>query len=86
MKGNVDKEGSEVESIVEKIKKGELKLPPSSSNPTVVPTYQNYASSLDPNSISTRQSGVTATQGIGSTSPRSTTVRSTSVSSRYTDR
>ncbi|XP_015182198.1 PREDICTED: uncharacterized protein DDB_G0284459 [Polistes dominula] len=34
VKGNTDKEGTDVESIVEKIKKGELKLPPSSSNPT----------------------------------------------------
>ncbi|XP_017755108.1 PREDICTED: uncharacterized protein LOC108547209 [Eufriesea mexicana] len=86
VKGNADKEGSEVESIVEKIKKGELKLPPSSSNPTTVPSLQNYASSLDPNSISTRQSGATSTQGLGSTSPRSTTPRSTSISSRYTER
>ncbi|CAK9799759.1 Transforming growth factor-beta-induced protein ig-h3 [Anthophora quadrimaculata] len=85
VKGNTDKEGSEVESIVERIKKGELKLPPSSSNPTTSPSLHSFASSLDPNAISTRQNTVTSTQSIGSTTSRPTTVRSTSVSSRYTE-
>ena len=80
VKGNAaEKEGSEVESIVEKIKKGELKLPPSSSNPTTLSSLQSFPSSLDPNSISTRQ-------GIASTTSRSTAPRSTSISSRYTER
>lgn len=86
VKGNAEKEGSEVESIVEKIKKGELKLPPSSSNPTTVTSFQNFGSGLDPNSISTRQSLTPSSQSIASTSPRSTTPRSTSISSRYTER
>ncbi|CAK9814161.1 Transforming growth factor-beta-induced protein ig-h3 [Anthophora plagiata] len=85
VKGNTDKEGSEVDSIVEKIKTGELKLPPSSSNPTTSPSLHSFASSLDPNAISTRQNTVTSTQSIGSTTSRPTTVRSTSVSSRYTE-
>ncbi|CAK9833189.1 Transforming growth factor-beta-induced protein ig-h3 [Anthophora retusa] len=85
VKGNTDKEGSEVESIVEKIKKGELKLPPSSSNPATSPSLHSFASSLDPNAISTRQNTVTSTQSIGSTTLRPTTVRSTSASSRYTE-
>ncbi|KOX72833.1 hypothetical protein WN51_00773 [Melipona quadrifasciata] len=78
VKGNTEKEGSEVESIVEKIKKGELKLPPSSSNPTTLSSLQSFPSSLDPNSLSTRQ-------GITSTTSRSTAPRSTSISSRYTE-
>ncbi|CAD1474773.1 unnamed protein product, partial [Heterotrigona itama] len=78
VKGNAEKEGSEVESIVEKIKKGELKLPPSSSSPTTLSSLQSSPSSLDPNSISTRQ-------GIASTTSRSTAPRSTSISSRYTE-
>ncbi|XP_043523678.1 mucin-5AC isoform X2 [Frieseomelitta varia] len=78
VKGNTEKEGSEVESIVEKIKKGELKLPPSSSNPTTLSSLQSFPSSLDPNSISTRQ-------GVASTTSRSTAPRSTSISSRYTE-
>ena len=86
MKGNADKEGTEVESIVEKIKKGELKLPPSSSNPTTTSSLQNFASNLDPNTISTKQSIVTSIQSDPYTTSRSTTARSTSVSSRYTER
>ncbi|KAK9299902.1 hypothetical protein QLX08_007235 [Tetragonisca angustula] len=78
VKGNAEKEGSEVESIVEKIKKGELKLPPSSSSPTTLSSLQSFPSSLDPNSISTRQ-------GVASTTSRSTAPRSTSISSRYTE-
>ncbi|CAL7939950.1 unnamed protein product [Xylocopa violacea] len=85
VKGNAEKEGSEVESIVEKIKKGELKLPSSSSNPTTVSSFQGFASSLDPNSISTRQSVVTSQQTVGSTTSRPTTARSTAISSRNTD-
>nr|XP_033206581.1 mucin-3A isoform X2 [Bombus vancouverensis nearcticus] len=85
VKGNAEKEGSEVDSIVEKIKKGELKLPPSSSNPTTATSLQNFGSGLDPNSISTRQSVTASSQSIASTSPRSTTPRSTSISSRYTE-
>ncbi|XP_076396756.1 uncharacterized protein LOC100879236 isoform X2 [Megachile rotundata] len=76
VKGNADKEG-DVDSIVERIKKGELKLPPSSSNPTTSASIQS--------SSSIRQS-VTATSSSGG-SPvfRPTTVKSTSVSSRYSD-
>ncbi|KAG6798009.1 hypothetical protein HZU73_06673 [Apis mellifera caucasica] len=85
VKGNADKEGTEVESIVEKIKKGELKLPPSSSNPTTTSSLQNFASNLDPNTISTKQSIVTSIQSDPYTTSRSTTARSTSVSSRYTE-
>lgn len=81
VKGNADKEGSDVDSIVEKIKKGELKLPPRSSNPTTVPSLQTLDSSLDPNSILTKQH----TSQTGHTTFRPTTVRS-SISSRYTER
>lgn len=86
VKGNADKEGTEVESLVEKIKKGELKLPPSSSNPSTASSLQNFASSLDPNTISTKQSIVTSIQSGPYTTSRSTTARSTSVSSRYTEK
>ncbi|KZC07302.1 Transforming growth factor-beta-induced protein ig-h3, partial [Dufourea novaeangliae] len=81
VKGNADKEGTDVDSIVERIKKGELKLPPSSTNP--VTSSQNLRSSLD-DSSSTRQSTVTYPSS-GPTTFRPTTVRSTSVSSRYTE-
>ncbi|XP_076644231.1 uncharacterized protein LOC143354216 [Halictus rubicundus] len=82
VKGNAEKEGSDVDSIVEKIKKGELKLPPSSVNP-VTPS-QNLRSTLD-DLPPTRQSTVTH-YTTGSTTSRPTTTRSTSVSSRYTER
>ncbi|XP_026669404.1 ras guanine nucleotide exchange factor R isoform X2 [Ceratina calcarata] len=78
VKGNAEKEGGDVESIVEKIKKGELKLPPKSSSSTTVPSLQNFPSSLNPNAVSAR--------GVGSTTARPTTVRSTSASSRYNDK
>nr|XP_033335118.1 ras guanine nucleotide exchange factor R isoform X1 [Megalopta genalis] len=81
VKGNAEKEGSDVDSIVEKIKKGELKLPPSSVNP-VTPS-QSLRSTLD-DLPPTRQSTVTH-YSTGSTTFRPTTVRSTSVSSRYTE-
>ncbi|XP_024878539.1 transcription factor SPT20 homolog [Temnothorax curvispinosus] len=54
IKGNAnDKEsGTDVESIVEKIKKGELKLPPSSLGPTTQSsTLEHLESSIDPNLI-----------------------------------
>lgn len=85
VKGNTDKGGSDVESIVEKIKKGELKLPPSSLNPTTPSTLQNFGPGLDPNSISSRPSTLSPTQGIGSSTFRSTTPRAASISSRYTE-
>lgn len=84
VKGNADKEGTEVESIVEKIKKGELKLPPSSLNATTISSLQNFASSLDPKTISTKQNIITSIQSSPYTTSR-TTARS-SVSSRYTER
>ena len=83
VKGNTDKEGTDVDSIVEKIKKGELKLPPRSSSPTTPATLQAIGSSLDPNLIVTRQS--TAISSQSPTTFRPTTGRAT-ISSRYTDR
>ncbi|XP_076288446.1 uncharacterized protein LOC143212967 isoform X2 [Lasioglossum baleicum] len=84
VKGNAEKEGSDVDSIVEKIKKGELKLPPSSVKP-VTPS-QNLRSTLD-DLPPTRQSTVTH-YTTGSTTFRPTTARSTSASasSRFTER
>ncbi|XP_076670651.1 uncharacterized protein LOC143369978 isoform X2 [Andrena cerasifolii] len=82
VKGNADKEGTDVDSIVEKIKKGELKLPPRSSSPTTPATLQTVGSSLDPNLIVTRQS--TSISSQSPTTFRPTTVRAT-ISSRYTE-
>nr|XP_034181740.1 uncharacterized protein LOC117605047 isoform X1 [Osmia lignaria]XP_034181741.1 uncharacterized protein LOC117605047 isoform X1 [Osmia lignaria]XP_034181742.1 uncharacterized protein LOC117605047 isoform X1 [Osmia lignaria]XP_034181743.1 uncharacterized protein LOC117605047 isoform X1 [Osmia lignaria] len=83
VKGNGDKEGSDVDSIVERIKKGELKLPPSSLNPATSSTLQTVGSN-DGNFVSSKQPSTTASN-VASTSFRSTTVRPTSISSRYTD-
>ncbi|XP_076242887.1 uncharacterized protein LOC143184497 [Calliopsis andreniformis] len=81
VKGNTDKEGSDVDSIVEKIKKGELKLPPRSSGPTTASSLQGLESGPDPNSISTKHATVST---VGHTTFKPTTVRST-ISSRYTE-
>ncbi|XP_054010890.1 mucin-12-like [Hylaeus anthracinus] len=85
VKGNADKEGSDVESIVEKIKKGELKLPPSSSNPVTTSSLENVRTSLDTDLVSTRHSSTTLGQSTGSTTFRPTSVRSTLASARYTE-
>lgn len=92
VKGNTnDKEsGTDVESIVEKIKKGELKLPPSSLGPTTQSsTLEHLESSLDPNlivSTGTSRTPVSSHHSISSTAAtfRPTTVRSTST--RYSER
>lgn len=81
VKGNAEKEsGTDVESIVERIKKGELKLPPSSLNPTTPSTLERYESNVDPNLISTNRPKVSSHHSIGTsaTTFRSTTVRSAS--------
>lgn len=86
VKGNAnDKEsGTDVESIVEKIKKGELKLPPSSLGPTTPSsTLEHLESSLDPNlivSTGTSRTPVSSFHSVSSTAAtfRPTTVRSTS--------
>ncbi|XP_032689128.1 uncharacterized protein LOC116852669 [Odontomachus brunneus] len=87
VKGNADKEsGVDVESIVERIKKGELKLPPSSFNPTTPSSLeQHFESSIDPNLVSTQ--GTAKTSHHSASTPatifRPTTVRSTST--RYNE-
>ncbi|XP_036143997.1 LOW QUALITY PROTEIN: uncharacterized protein LOC105835194 [Monomorium pharaonis] len=90
VKGNAnDKEsGIDVESIVEKIKKGELKLPPSSLGPsTPSSTLENLESSLDPNlivSTGTSRTPVSSYHSVSSTATfRPTTVRPTSA--RYSE-
>lgn len=91
IKGNTnDKEsGTDVESIVEKIKKGELKLPPSSLGPTTQSsTLEHLESSLDPNlivSTGTSRAPVSSLHSVSTTSAtfRPTTVRSTSA--RYNE-
>ncbi|EFN70826.1 Transforming growth factor-beta-induced protein ig-h3, partial [Camponotus floridanus] len=82
VKGNAnDKEsGTDVESIVEKIKKGELKLPPSSFVSTTQPsTLEHYESSFDPNLVSSGTSR-SSLQSVSTTAAtfRPTTLRSTS--------
>lgn len=81
VKGNAnDKEsGTDVESIVEKIKKGELKLPPSSVSTTQSSTLEHFESSFDPNLVSSGTSR-TSLQSISPTAAtfRPTTLRSTS--------
>ncbi|XP_050459628.1 uncharacterized protein LOC126855766 [Cataglyphis hispanica] len=82
IKGNAnDKEsGTDVESIVERIKKGELKLPPSSFVSTTQPsTLEHFESSFDPNLVSTDISR-TSFQSVSTTAAtfRPTTLRSTS--------
>ncbi|XP_072749357.1 uncharacterized protein [Anoplolepis gracilipes] len=82
IKGNTnDKESTDVESIVEKIKKGELKLPPSSfvSTTQIPSTLGHFESSFDPNLVSTGTSR-TSLQSISTTAAtfRPTTLRSTS--------
>ncbi|XP_031846413.1 uncharacterized protein LOC116432992 [Nomia melanderi] len=69
VKGNADKEG-DVDSIVERIKKGELKLPPSSANLTKVAARQ--------------QTG--PVRSTVSTTFRPTTVGGSTVSSVHSDR
>ncbi|XP_070527230.1 uncharacterized protein [Cardiocondyla obscurior] len=91
VKGNTnDKEsGTDVESIVEKIKKGELKLPPSSLRPTTPSsTLEHLESSINPNLIvsgGTSRTPGTSHYSISTTAStfRPTTVRSTS--SRYSE-
>ncbi|XP_018404075.1 PREDICTED: histone-lysine N-methyltransferase 2D isoform X1 [Cyphomyrmex costatus] len=91
VKGNAnDKEsGSDVESIVEKIKKGELKLPPSSLGPTTQSsTLEHLESNLDPNlivSTGTSRTPVSSVHSVSTTAAtfRPTTVRSTST--RYSE-
>lgn len=88
IKGNAnDKEsGVDVESIVERIKKGELKLPSSSIGSTTQPsTLEHFESSFNPNLVSTGTSKVSL-QSISSTAAtfRPTILRSTSKhSERY---
>ncbi|OXU25312.1 hypothetical protein TSAR_013032 [Trichomalopsis sarcophagae] len=59
VKGNAEKDsGTDVDSIVERIKKGELKLPPSSKHPTTstsspVRTQSADSSDISPNTLST---------------------------------
>ncbi|XP_070151450.1 ras guanine nucleotide exchange factor R [Polyergus mexicanus] len=82
VKGNAnDKEsGTDVESIVERIKKGELKLPPSSFVSTTQPsTLEHFESSFDPNLVSTDISR-TSLQSVSTSAAtfRPTTLRSTS--------
>lgn len=49
MKGNAEKDsGTDVDSIVERIKKGELKLPPSSSSSGSSTTTKSTTKSVDP--------------------------------------
>ncbi|XP_018057329.1 PREDICTED: uncharacterized protein LOC108693108 isoform X3 [Atta colombica] len=92
VKGNAnDKEsGGDVESIVEKIKKGELKLPPSSlgSSTTQSSTLEHLESNLDPNlivSTGTSRTPVSSIHSVSTTAAtfRPTTVRSTST--RYSE-
>lgn len=88
IKGNAnDKEsGTDVQSIVEKIKKGELKLPPSSFVSTTQPsTLEHFETSFDPNLVSAGTSR-TSLQSVSTTAAtfRPTTLRSTSKhSERY---
>ncbi|CAL1686442.1 unnamed protein product [Lasius platythorax] len=82
IKGNAnDKEsGTDVESIVERIKKGELKLPSSSIGSTTQPsTLEHFESSFKPNLVSTGTSKVSL-QSLSTTAAtfRPTTLRSTS--------
>lgn len=92
IKGNAnDKESSnDVESIVEKIKKGELKLPPSSLGPTTQSsTLDHFESSLDPNlivSTGTSRTPVSSHHSVSTMAAtfRPTTVRSTST--KYSER
>ncbi|XP_047367594.1 uncharacterized protein DDB_G0284459-like isoform X3 [Vespa velutina] len=82
VKGNTDKEGTDVESIVEKIKKGELKLPPSSSNPTKA-TFEEEADEEITDFLSTKISSPSSrTVSIVPTTSKSTTARYTTPSSR----
>lgn len=87
VKGNADKEsGVDVDSIVERIKKGELKLPPRSQYPTTPSTSENFESSVNPKLISTGTPKVVSSHSFSTTamSFRPTTVRSTS--NRHGDR
>lgn len=78
VKGNAEKEsGTDVDSIVERIKKGELKLPPSSLNPSTPSTFEDFESSIDPNLVSkTASSHHSVSTSMATFRP--TTVRSTS--------
>ncbi|EZA49133.1 Transforming growth factor-beta-induced protein ig-h3, partial [Ooceraea biroi] len=80
VKGNGNDSGTDVESIVERIKKGELKLPPSSHRSTTQPlTLQHFESSIDPNLLSsgTSKTPVSSFHSSTATTFRPTTVRST---------
>ncbi|XP_043496822.1 ras guanine nucleotide exchange factor R [Polistes fuscatus] len=86
VKGNTDKEGTDVESIVEKIKKGELKLPPSSSNPTKT-TSEEETNEEIADFVSTKISSPSSrTVNIVPTTSRPTTARFTTPSSRLTSK
>ncbi|KAG7210673.1 hypothetical protein KM043_012180 [Ampulex compressa] len=86
VKGNGDKEsGSDVESIVERIKKGELKLPPSSSHPTTLPTLHETRLGTEAGSFSTGESTALSAEFTSATTFRPTSPRSPSFSTRYTD-
>lgn len=86
VKGNTDKEGTDVESIVEKIKKGELKLPPSSSNPTKA-SSEEIANEEITDFLSTKISSPSSrTVSIVPTTSKSTTARYTTPSSRLSGR
>ncbi|XP_024872310.1 integrator complex subunit 3 homolog [Temnothorax curvispinosus] len=87
IKGNAnDKEsGTDVESIVEKIKKGELKLPPSSLGPTTQSsTLEHLESSIDPNLIVSTGTSRTPISSHHSVSTKAATFRPTTVRSTST--
>ncbi|KAK2579418.1 hypothetical protein KPH14_003276 [Odynerus spinipes] len=84
VKGNTDKEGTDVESIVERIKKGELKLPPSSQNPSTTTTSEEEANdeaAFHSTKISSPSSRTVSS--TPSTTSRPTTARFTTSSSRF---
>jgi len=86
VKGNDKESGTDVESIVERIKKGELKLPPSSHRSTTQsPTLVHFESSVDPNLILSSGTSKVPVSSFGSTvtTYRPTTARSTST--RYNE-
>jgi len=86
VKGNDKESGSDVESIVERIKKGELKLPPSSHRSTTQsPTLVHFESSVDPNLVLSSSTSKVPVSSFGSTVTtfRPTTARSTST--RYNE-
>jgi len=86
VKGNDKESGTDVESIVERIKKGELKLPPSSHRSTTQPpTLVRFESSIDPNLVLSSGTSKVPVSSFGSTVTtfRPTTARS--ASTRYNE-